>query len=219
MEHTWLSLLPFLIVIGMSLWLKRILPGLVIGLLVGSLLVKFELLGGAQQSIEYLVTTLSNETNIKIIGFLYLFGGLVGMMNISGGIKGFSEWVGTRIQSERGLVGLIWFTLPFTFMMPMFRIMMIGPVVKSPMDKMKLPKQKIGFMMDVSTASVIVLLPVATAFVGFMVSLVEGGIQEHQLDLSPYSVFLQSIPFNFFAILMLVIGILKTFWTPSNNNV
>ena len=77
------------------------------------------------------MTTLSDETNIKIIAFLYLFGGLVGMMNISGGIKGFSEWVGTKIKTERGLLGLIWLTLPFTFMMPMFRIMMIGPVVKS----------------------------------------------------------------------------------------
>ena len=46
------------------------------------------------------MTTLSDETNIKIIAFLYLFGGLVGMMNISGGIKGFSEWVGENKQNE-----------------------------------------------------------------------------------------------------------------------
>ncbi|MFC0273014.1 Na+/H+ antiporter NhaC family protein [Metabacillus herbersteinensis] len=216
MDQTWLSLLPFLIVIVMSIWLKRILPGLVTGLLVGSLIVKFNFLGGSQQTIHYIVETLSEETNIKIVGFLYLFGGLVGMMKISGGIKGFSEYIGTKISSERGLLGLIWFTLPFTFMMPMFRIMMIGPVVKSLLEKMKLSKQKVGFMMDVSTASVIVLLPVATAFVGFMVSLVEGGIQENQLDLSPYHIFLLSIPFNFFAIVMLVIGIVKTVWPSSS---
>ncbi|MBD1381073.1 Na+/H+ antiporter NhaC family protein [Metabacillus arenae] len=212
MENAWLSLLPFLIVIAMSIWLKEILPGLVLGILVGSLIVKSDLLGGSQQTINYIVKTLSNDTNIKIIGFLYLFGGLVGMMKISGGIKGFSEWIGTKIKSQRGLLALIWLTLPFTFMMPMFRIMMIGPVIKSLMEKMNLSKQKVGFTMDVSTASVIVLLPVATAFVGFMVSLVEGGIQKHHLDMSPYQVFLLSIPFNFFAIIMLVIGLLKTFW-------
>ncbi|WP_077329511.1 Na+/H+ antiporter NhaC family protein [Virgibacillus siamensis] len=215
MEHAWLSLLPFIIVIGLSIWLKKILPGLVLGLLVGALLVKFDILGGSQKSVQYIVETISNADNIKIIGFLYLFGGLVGMMRISGGIKGFSEWIGERIESQRGLLGLIWITLPFTFMMPMFRIMMIGPVIKSLMEKMKLSKQKVGFTMDVSTGSVIVLLPVATAFVGFMVSLIAGGIQKYSLDLDPYQVFLLSIPFNFYAIAMLIIGLIWTFRSSS----
>ncbi|MDQ0201174.1 Na+/H+ antiporter NhaC family protein [Neobacillus ginsengisoli] len=216
MQHTWLSLLPFLIVISMSIWLKNILPGLVLGLLVGSLIFKANLLDGTYQAVSYIVTTLSAGNNIKIIGFLYLFGGLVGMMNISGGIKGFSEWVGSRIKTERGLLGLIWLTLPFTFMMPMFRIMMIGPIVKSLIKKMNLPKQRVGLTMDISTESVIVLLPVATAFVGFMVSLVEGNIRKLHLGMSAYHVFLLSILFNFFAIVMLVIGIVQTIWNPIN---
>ena len=215
MEHTWLSLLPFIIVISMSIWLKNILPGLVVGLLTGAFIVQTNLLAGAHQTVSYLVTTLSNGNNIKIIGFLYLFGGLVGMMNISGGIKGFSEWIGARIKTERGLLGLIWLTLPFTFMMPMFRIMMIGPVVKALIKKINVPKQRVGLMMDISTESVIVLLPVATAFVGFMVSLVEGSIRKLQLDMSAYHVFLLSILYDFFAIVMLVIGILFTFWNPA----
>ncbi len=219
MENAWLSLIPFIIVIGLSIWLKKILPGLVLGLLVGALLVEFSVLGGSQETVNYIVTTLSDENNIKIIAFLYLFGGLIGMMNISGGIKGFSEWIGDKIDSQRGLLSLIWLTLPFTFMMPMFRIMMIGPVVKSLMSEMKISKRKVGFTMDVSTSSVIVLLPVATAFVGFMVSLVEGGIQKHNLDMDPYQIFLLSIPFNFFAIVMLIIGLIRTFWSSSEKEV
>jgi Na+/H+ antiporter NhaC len=218
LEHTWLSLLPFIIVIAMSIWLKNILPGLVVGLVVGSLIFKADLLDGTIQSVSYMVTTLSDETNIKIIGFLYLFGGLVGMMNISGGIKGFSEWVGTKIKNERELLGLIWLTLPFTFMMPMFRIMMIGPVVKSLAKKMNVSKQKVGLTMDISTESVIVLLPVATAFVGFMVSLVEGSIRDLDFGMSPYEVFLLSILFNFFAITTLIIGLIQTFWNRSKKD-
>lgn len=212
MVHSWVSLLPFLIVISMSIWLKDILPGLVVGLLVGSIMVASDVLIGTQQSVSYIVTTLSDDTNIKIVGFLYLFGGLVGMMNISGGIKGFSEWVGRKINTEQGILGLIWLTLPFTFMMPMFRIMMIGPIVKSLIKKMNLSKQKVGMTMDISTESIIVLLPVATAFVGFMVSLVEGGIRDLDLGMSAYEVFLLSILFNFYAIIMLIIGIVQTFW-------
>ncbi|WP_342431686.1 Na+/H+ antiporter NhaC family protein [Neobacillus sp. FSL H8-0543] len=217
MEYTWLSVLPFLIVISMSIWLKNILPGLVVGLIVGSWIVTSNLLTGTSQSVTYIVTTLSDETNIKIIAFLYFFGGLVGMMNISGGIKGFSEWVGRKIKTERGLLGLIWLTLPFTFMMPMFRIMMIGPVVKSLAKKMNVSKKKVGLTMDISTESVIVLLPVATAFVGFMVSLVEGSTRDLNLAMSPYQIFLLSILFNFYAIVMLVIGMVQTLWSKSKD--
>ncbi|WP_371068497.1 Na+/H+ antiporter NhaC family protein [Sediminibacillus sp. JSM 1682029] len=217
MSVEWLSIVPFIIVIGFSIWLKRILPGLVLGVLTGSILLKSGWLSGSDQAVTYMVETLSDETNIKIIGFLYLFGGLVGMMTIAGGIKGFSEWAGGKIHSQRGLLTLIWLTLPFTFMMPMFRIMMIGPVVKSLLGKWNISRQKVGFTMDVSTSSVIVLLPVATAFVGFMVSLVENGIHKNALEWSAYSVFLMSIPFNFFAIIMLIFGLARTFW-PSEEN-
>ncbi|MGG5253659.1 Na+/H+ antiporter NhaC family protein [Neobacillus sp. SM06] len=216
MGYSWFSLVPFLIVISMAIWLKNILPGLVLSLLAGSLLVKGNILDGIYQSVSYIVATLSNGNNIKIIAFLYLFGGLVGMMNISGGIKGFSEWMGKKIQTERGLLGFIWLTLPFTFMMPMFRIMMIGPVVKSLIKKINVPKQKVGLTMDISTESVIVLLPVATAFVGFMVSLVGGSLQKLQVGMSPYQVFLLSLLFNFFAIVMLAIGIIRTFVASAN---
>lgn len=201
----------------MSIWLKNILPGLVVGILAGSIIVSADLLSGTEQAVSYIVTTLSDDTNIKIIGFLYLFGGLVGMMNIAGGIKGFSEWAGTKIRTERGLLIFIWLTLPFTFMMPMFRIMMIGPIIKSLIKKMNLSKEKVGMTLDISTESIIVLLPVATAFVGFMVSLVEGGISGLNLGMSPYEVFLLSILFNFYAIIMLLIGIIQTFWTPKKN--
>lgn len=213
LEHAWLSLIPFVIVIALSIWLKKILPGLVLGLFAGAFLVEISVLGGMEETVNYIVTTLSDPSNINIIVFLYLFGGLIGMMQISGGVKGFSEWIGDKIDSERGLLSIIWLTLPFTFMMPMFRIMMIGPVVKSLLKKVNTSKWKVGFTMDVSTSSVIVLLPVATAFVGFMVSLVEGGIQKHNLEMEAYQVFLLSIPFNFFAIVMLIIGLIRTFWS------
>ncbi|SDN93613.1 Na+/H+ antiporter NhaC [Tenuibacillus multivorans] len=212
-EQTWLSIIPFIIVIGFSIWLKKILPGLVLGVLVGAFLVEFSVLEGSKETVNYIVTTLSDPGNINIIAFLYLFGGLIGMMQISGGVKGFSEWVGDKISSERGLLTVIWLTLPFTFMMPMFRIMMIGPVVKTLLKKVNVSSRKVGFTMDVSTGSVIVLLPAATAFVGFMVSIIEGGIQKHNLEADAYQVFLSSIPFNFFAIVMLIIGLIWTFWS------
>ena len=117
----------------MSIWLKDILPGLVVGLIVGSSLLTLNLFDGTIASIDYIVTTLSDESNIKIIisSIYYLFGGLIGMMNISDGIKGLAQWIGAKVRTERGILGIIWLTLPFTFIMPIFRIMLIGPIIKT----------------------------------------------------------------------------------------
>lgn len=211
MDSSWISLLPFLVVIPIAIWLKEILPGLVLGLLVGSYAVNPHWIGGLEQSVDYVLHTLSKKENVIIVSFLYLFGALVGMMQISGGVKGFVESIGQRIHSERSLMMFLWLTVPFTFFTPMFRIMMIGPVVKSIISRIQMSKERLGFALDVSTEPIIVLLPVATAFVGFMTSVVAGAMEQNGLQGLPYSIFVSSIPFNFFAWIALVYGLFSTF--------
>ncbi|MCZ8514020.1 sodium:proton antiporter [Paenibacillus filicis] len=218
MVSSWLSLLPFAIVIPAAIFLKEIMPGLVLGLLVGSFSVQPSLLGGLQQSIQYILKTLTHPDNVKIMSFLYLFGALVGIMQISGGIKGFVEWVGERVKSNRALMTFIWLTIPFTFFTPMFRIMIIAPVMKSILEKMSLPKERVAYILDISTEPVIVLMPIATAFVGFMTSVVAGATEQNQLGAAPYRLFLSSLPFNFFAWTALAYGLFSTFRNPGRRS-
>jgi tetracycline resistance efflux pump len=126
-------------------------------------------------------------------------------------MKGFVEWVGDRVKSNRAIMLLIWLTVPFTFFTPMFRIMMVGPVMKSILGRMRLVKERAAFVLDISTEPVIVLLPVATGFVGFMTSVVAGAMEQNRLTVPPYRLFLSSLPFNFFALTALVFGLFFTF--------
>jgi tetracycline resistance efflux pump len=210
-EASWLSLLPFLVVIPMAIWLREILPGLVVGLLVGAFCLEPNLLGGLTKSIHYLLQSLSEAEHVEIILFLYLFGALIGIMQITGGIKGFVQWISRNIHSERTMLLFVWFTIPFTFFTPMFRIMLLGPVMKSIIGKFHIDKRKMAYIIDVSTEPIVVLLPVATAFVGFMTSVVEGALKQNGVNSSAYQMFLASLQFNFFAIIALIIGLLTTF--------
>ncbi len=47
MEPSWKALLPFLVVIPISIWTKQVIPGLFVGLLVGSYFMTPSLLGGS----------------------------------------------------------------------------------------------------------------------------------------------------------------------------
>ncbi|MCZ0755149.1 Na+/H+ antiporter NhaC family protein [Anoxybacillus sp. J5B_2022] len=211
MEGTWVSLLPFLLVIPLAIWLQEILPGLVVGLFVGAFCLEGHWFRAIERAVSALLQTATDIGHMKVMAFLYLFGALVGMMQITGGIKGFVQWISPKIHSKRRMMWFIWLTIPFTFFTPMFRIMLLAPVMKPLIEKFQIDKRKMAYMIDVSTEPTIVLLPLATAFVGFMTSVVEGALRQNGIGQSAYHLFVASLPYNFFAVIALFVGIVTTF--------
>lgn len=211
MEGTWVSLLPFLLVIPLAIWLKEILPGLVVGLLVGAFCLEGQFFSAMERAVNAMLEAATNGGHMQVILFLYLFGALIGMMQITGGVKGFVQWISPKIHSKRRMMGFIWLTLPFTFFTPMFRIMLLAPVMKPLSEKFQMDKRKMAYIIDVSTEPIIVLLPIATAFIGFMTSVVEGALEQNAIAQAAYPLFLASLPYNFFAVIALIIGIVTTF--------
>ncbi len=211
LQGTWISLLPFLIVIPLSIWLREILPGLVIGLIVGAFCLEKHWLYAIKRAVNALLQTITDIEHVKVVMFLYLFGALIGMMQITGGIKGFVQWISQKLHSKHRMLLFIWLTVPFTFFTPMFRTMLIGPVMKSILGKFRIDKRRMAYIIDVSTEPIIVLLPAATAFVGFMTSVVEGALNQNGVKTSAYQLFLASLPYNFFAIIALIVGLVTTF--------
>jgi len=72
MIGSWVSLLPFLVVIPISVITKQVQPGLFAGLILGSYLKQPDILGGIQTMISYIVSNIIKENNIRIIIFLYV---------------------------------------------------------------------------------------------------------------------------------------------------
>lgn len=213
MEGTWIALVPFLVVIIIAMWTKQVFPGLILGLIIGAYIMKPTILGGMELSIQYIVDSLTDINNLKIIIFLYMFSGLVGIMKASGGIKGFVELTSEKVNSKKEAIILTWLSTLGTFSAPSFRIVTIAPpIMKALLTKINMTRKELAFMIETSTQPVIVLIPIATASVGYMVSIIEMGIQNHGLNEDPYSIFIRSIPFNFFAITMIIVGTLFVFF-------
>ena len=96
MAGTWACLIPFILVIPISILTKQVQSGLFVGLLVGSYLLYPDILGGAEHVIKYLINNIVVTNNIRIIVFLYAFAGLVGIIKLTGGIKGFVHLISKR---------------------------------------------------------------------------------------------------------------------------
>ncbi|WP_270182103.1 Na+/H+ antiporter NhaC family protein [Alkalihalobacillus sp. CinArs1] len=208
----WLSIVPFLVVILVAMKTKLVIPGLIAGLLTASFIHKPQPIEGLEQFYQFIMSGLKDESNIKIIIFLYMFTGLIGMMKYTGGIKGFVRFASGKITSKKGALFLTWLSTLGTFSAPSFRIVTVAPIMKALLKKVKMTPQELGFVIETTATPVIVLMPIATAFVGYMSSVVDLSLRGQGLEGDGYRLFLQSIPYNFFSISILIIGFYLSFF-------
>ncbi len=191
---------------------KLVIPGLTAGLLTASFIYKPGLIIGLQQFYEFVMSGLKDENNIKIVLFLYMFTGLIGLMKFTGGIKGFVTAASSKINSKKGALFLTWISTLGTFSAPSFRIVTVAPIMKALLNKVKITPQELGFVIETTATPVIVLMPIATAFVGYMSSVVQLSIKAEGIEGDGYRLFLQSIPYNFFSITIILIGFYLSFF-------
>jgi Na+/H+ antiporter NhaC len=212
MAPSWKALLPFLVVIPISIWTKQVIPGLFVALLLGSYLIDPALLGGLRTMLSYMVDNIMQTNNIRIIIFLYVFAGLISMIKYTGGIKGFVHLISKKVKTVRSALMLTWISTMVTFSDPDFRIITIAPIMKALKKRLGLSSQQIGFTIEVTSNPVVALIPLATAFVGYMVSVIDKALKTAGIDAKPYIVYVKSIPFNFFSFTIIIVGLYYSFF-------
>ncbi|MTH55416.1 sodium:proton antiporter [Bacillus mangrovi] len=217
MQNDWFSIIPFLIAIPIAVKTKQVLPGLFAGLLAGAYLLEPSFAGGLTKMIDLLVKGIIDPGNIKIFMFLYAFTGLIGMIKIAGGIRGFVEAASARIQSRKEALFLTYISTLGTFAAPSFRFVTIAPIMRALLKKVKMSTQELGFVIETTATPIIVLIPIATAFVGYMTSLVDLALENENIKEDAYQLFLQSIPFNFFSYVLILVGIYFSFFHHSKS--
>ncbi|ARI75862.1 Na+/H+ antiporter NhaC family protein [Halobacillus mangrovi] len=214
----WISIIPFIVVIIAAIWTKQVIPSLLFAVIVAGYLVDPHWLGGMMTALSFIIQGLTDENNLKIIIFLYAFSALIGIVKMSGGIKGFVQAATERIDKKRGAFILTWLSSLGTFSAPSFRIVTIGPVMKAMRKKIPMTKQELGFVIETTASPLVVLIPVATAFVGYMTSVIELSLQQAGTEGDAYSLYIQSIPYNFFAFSMLILGFYLSFFHHSKKS-
>jgi len=199
--------IPILVIL-LAAFTKRIIPSLIIGILAGGILLKQgNVIEGSISSIEHLTNASANEESIYIIMFLFVFGAFGEIMKVSGGIKGFSELANRYVKTEKGALGAIWVVSIFTFIDCCFHAISSGTIGKALIDKVKGNKYKLAHVVNVTSCLLIVLIPFGTTYIGYIVGVIASSLGKVGINESAYSVFIKSIPFNFYAIVMILISI------------
>ena len=148
MMANWYSAIPLLIIIPVAMWSRQVIAGLTAGLLAASYIIKPTLLGGMEQAVVYVISNLEKEGKLYVIGFLYLFSGLVHLTKISGGINGFIDVMSDKVKTKKQAILLIWLTISGTFISPNLRIVTVAPIIKALGQKISITKERSSFIIE-----------------------------------------------------------------------
>ena len=208
----WFSILPPLVAILLALIFKEVITALVAGIWLGALAVAGynPLLATWRVVDQYIVPALGNTDggHTQIVVFSLLLGGMVGIISRNGGTRGVVRAVAPLARNRRrgkiatGLAGLGIFFDDYA------NTLVVGNTMRPITDGLRVSREKLAYLVDSTAAPVAALVPVST-WVGYEVSLIGGGLgaaageaagadQAFLAGLSPYAVFLQTIPFLFY---------------------
>lgn len=198
MDYGWLSLLPPLLAIALAFLTREPVISLAVACLVGVLIMGQGLIGFP----ALLVRTLGSEDFMWVCLIEICIGILVAFYQRCGAVDMFGRRVRKLTKSRSQTQFLGWGVGLFIFFSDYFSPLFTGPVMRKLTDKARISREKLAYICDSTSAPVSVLAPI-TGWAVYIGSLLIGiGPIRDRKD--ALSVFVRSIPFNFYSILSIL---------------
>ncbi len=201
MYATFWSLIPPVVAIALALITKEVYSSLFIGIVIGGLFWSGFSFEGTFSHVlqDGIVGSLSDSYNVGILVFLVVLGIMVCLMNKAGGSAAFGGWAESHIKTRIGaqlatvLLGVLIFVDDY------FNCLTVGSVMRPVTDKHHVSRAKLSYLIDATAAPVCIIAPIsswAAAVAGFVPG-----------DEDGFTIFIRAIPFNYYALLTIVMMI------------
>jgi Na+/H+ antiporter NhaC len=206
-----LTLIPPVVAIVLAFLTKSVIISLFIGTLSGTFLVQLvdnSFLSAIVQSfldfVSRILNSLADPWNAGIILQVLVIGGVIHLVAKMGGAKAVAEALARKAKTAKStqvvtlLLGLAVFFDDYA------NSLIVGPIMKPVADKMKISRERLAFIID-ATAAPIAGLAIVSTWIGLEVGLINDAfINGIGQEVDAFGVFLQTIPYRFYNILILV---------------
>ena len=207
---TALSLLPPVVAIVLALNTKEVYTSLLVGIATGALLYANGNLELALNTLFFneeggMVAKLSDSSNVGILVFLVMLGTLVALMNKAGGSAAFGRWASTHIHTRAGAQFATLLLGVMIFVDDYFNCLTVGSVMRPVTDRQNVSRAKLAYLIDATAAPICIIAPVSSWAAAVTSSVPEGS------DINGFTMFLRTIPYNYYAILTIVMALFLIF--------
>ena len=205
-----LTLLPPLVAIALAFITKETILSLFIGVFVGEFMVSVNDLNIISSAINaflamgtQIISCMADPWNAGIILQCLLIGGIIQLVTKMGGAKALADEFAKRADTPRKaqlfteLLGLCVFFDDYA------NSLIVGPIMRPVMDKLHVSREKLAFVVD-ATAAPVAGIAIISTWIGLELSLITQGFQSIGMNVSGFGIFLQTIPFRFYNILILI---------------
>ncbi|TQO39604.1 Na+/H+ antiporter NhaC [Arenibacter algicola] len=208
-NYGFLSILPPVIAIILALRTKQVYIALLFGIWFSWIIINdFNFLTGTLAAIEGMVDVFKSPGNTRTIMFSALVGALLLFIQYSKGVEGFinelnkviayfenkqSGYSRVVVQLMAMITGIV------LFVETSISSLTVGTLYRPVFDKLKIPREKLAYIADSSSAPSSILIPFNAWGAFIMGLLLTQGIE------NPFSTMLSSIAYNFYPILAIAI--------------
>ena len=200
---TFLSLLPPIIAIALALLTKEVYSSLFVGILSGALIyTNWNVWEMILNTFDVMISKICDSWNVGILIFLVLLGMMVSMINKAGGSAAYGRWAAARIKGKRGAMISTAVLGMLIFIDDYFNCLTVGSVMRPVTDKHKISREKLAYLIDSTAAPVCIIAPISSWAAAVSSVAPEG---------EGLSLFIRSIPYNFYALLTLFAVIFMAF--------
>ena len=197
---TFASLIPPVIAIVLALITKEVYSSLFVGILSGALIYSnFNIWGMVTDTVDVLISKISDSWNVGILIFLVLLGMMVSLINKAGGSAAYGRWAAQHIKTRTGAMLSTAFLGMLIFIDDYFNCLTVGSVMKPVTDKHNISRAKLSYIIDATAAPVCIIAPISSWAAAVSSVAPEG---------QGLTLFIQSIPYNLYALLTLACVIL-----------
>ncbi len=195
----WHVLIPPISVIILALSTRRIYLALATGIVLGIFILKGFSFEAFKYSAHLLLSILTSPSKLFVLAFCILVGSLIGVIGEAGGVVGFVAKVKEQGISDRKKAQLLAFFIGlFVFIETTISSLIVGTASRPVFDRLKISREKLAYLCDVTAAPVCMLLPF-NAWGAYIIGLLEAqGIEDG------IRVLAAAVPMNFYALLVLV---------------
>ncbi|MCE2455212.1 MAG: Na+/H+ antiporter NhaC family protein [Gemmatimonadetes bacterium] len=219
----WFSILPPLLAILLALIFREVLSALFAGVWLGALAVAgFDPLAATGALIADFVVPAVGDTDgghTQIVVFSLMLGGMVGIVSKNGGTSGIVSAVTPFARTARRGKIATWLAGMAIFFDDYANTLIVGNTLRPVTDRLRISREKLAYLVDSTAAPVAALVPIST-WVGYEISLIADGfsIASGQTpaaaaalsSVTPFGVFVETIPHLFYPILALIFVILTS---------
>lgn len=205
-----LSLLPPVLAIVLAIATRNVIPALFAGVWLGATMIHGwnPLMGLYASFSEFILPNVGDPWSATVLIYCGIFGVLVTVLQKTGGARAIAHAISRKVKTDKGAQGSTMLFGIIIFFEDYFNALTVGSVMRSVTDKMRVSREKLAYIVDSTSAPMCLLGPVST-WVVFVMGLIGVEFAKLGISASEYVTYLSTIPFNFYAILaLLLVGII-----------